>query len=232
MPESSIPNDEDRRSEARRKSRINKLVHATVRTGDEQFLSYLYLVDISLGGMRANLDRALEPESTVELQLPVGPYLPNKETSFDVACRVVWRRPLPGGTFVHGFEFLNLTPLQLELASQLFAAFTPEGMRERFRLNQILNIAYEKNGQWLPRTAFDISPEGLGIQMREALPEDEVIRFLIYLQDHDRLDATEVQGKVSYLAEFEDGLFRIGVKFVDLGDHVARRIRAYIDRHR
>jgi hypothetical protein len=230
MPHGETRQDQERRSEARRKSRINKLVHATVRANGDEFLTFLYLVDISVGGMRANLDRPLEPETTVGLDLPVGPYL-SEDVSLNVSCRVVWRRNIPGGTYVHGFEFQDPTPEQEALISQLFRAFTPEGMRERYRLDQVLNIAFEREGAWIPRNACDISPEGLGLQMKEPLPQDQVIRFLLYLQDHDRLDATEVKGQVTYTAEFDDGLYRIGVQFVDLEDDIARRIRAYIDRH-
>ena len=231
MAHGERPEGQERRSHPRRKSRINQLVHAAVREENQEYLTSLYLVDLSLGGMRANTDRALEPESTLTIDLPVDPYL-GEELSLLLTCRVVWRRPIPGGTYVHGFQFLSPTTEQQELITRLFAAFVPEGMRERYRLNQTLNIAYQKDGKWVPRYAFDISPEGLGIQMRESLPRDEVIHFLVYLEDEDRLDATSVKGKVSYISEPKDGFFRMGVKFVDLEDHVARRIRAYIDRRR
>lgn len=227
---SSTGTAQERRSEERRKSRVNKLVHALVKAGEE-FQTFLYLVDISTGGLRVNLDRRLTPESIIELDFPVGPYVRDKEARLQATCRVVWNRPLLGGTFVHGLQFIDLSPASEEIISKLFIAFTPEGRRERFRLNQVLNVAYKSDDSWIPRNACDISPEGLGLQLSSPLPEDTVIPFRIYLDEKRGSEPVEIDGKVSFTAEFDEGDYRIGIKFVNVNDVAASRIQAYIDRH-
>ena len=97
----------ERRSEKRRKSRVNKLVRAEIQTGQENFQTFLYLVDISHGGMRAHLDRKLEVGSEIRVAIPLDPYLAGAG-DLEARCRVVWGRELLGGTQVNGFEFLEL----------------------------------------------------------------------------------------------------------------------------
>ena len=116
----------ERRSHERRKSRVNKLVHASLKVESVEFKTFLYLVDISLGGFRANLDRALAKGSKVEVSLPLRPFL-NEEVELQALCRVAWNRELLGGTFVHGFEFQELQSEMMELVERLFLAFSPEG---------------------------------------------------------------------------------------------------------
>ena len=158
----------ERRSHERRKSRVNKLVHASLKVESVEFKTFLYLVDISLGGFRANLDRALAKGSKVEVSLPLRPFL-NEEVELQALCRVAWNRELLGGTFVHGFEFQELQSEMMELVERLFLAFSPEGKRRRFRLSGLLNIAYFQDGAWKSWMARDISPQGLGLQMQEPL---------------------------------------------------------------
>ncbi|MCA9780530.1 MAG: PilZ domain-containing protein [Candidatus Eremiobacteraeota bacterium] len=220
----------ERRSHERRKSRVNKLVYASLEVDSVESKTFLYLVDISLGGLRANLDRALAKDSVVEFSLPLRPYL-NEEVELQALCRVAWNRELLGGTFVHGFEFQQLQEEAASLVERLFHAFSPEGKRKRFRLPSLLNVAYHQDGAWKSWVARDISPQGLGLQMPEPLELEECLPFRIFLEDRGKYEPVEVVGRVSYLVEFDDDEFRLGVEFVEPTDEAARRIQDYIDRN-
>lgn len=220
----------DRRSHERRKSRVNKLVHASLEVESVEFKTFLYLVDISLGGFRANLDRALTKDSIVEVRLPLRPYL-HEEVELQALSRVAWRRELLGGTFVHGFEFQELQDDASKLVERLFLAFSPEGKRKRFRLPGLLNIAYFQDGAWKSWMARDISPQGLGLQMTEPLQLEERLLFRIFLEDRGKYDPVEVMGRVSYLVEFDDEEYRLGVEFIEPSGEAALRIQEYIDRN-
>ncbi len=195
-----------------------------------EFKTFLYLVDISLGGLRANLDRALAKDSRVELALPLRPYL-NEEVELRTTCRVAWNRELLGGTYVHGFEFQELRETDLRLVERLFHVFSPEGKRKRFRLPGLLNIAYFQDGAWKSWMARDISPQGLGLQMPEPLELEERLPFRIFLEDRGKYDPVEVLGRVSYLVEFDDEEYRLGVEFIEPTEEAALRIQEYIDRN-
>ena len=220
----------ERRSHERRKSRVNKLVHASLKVDSVESKTFLYLVDISLGGLRANLDRALAKDSLVEFTLPLRPYL-NEEVELQALCRVAWNRELLGGTFVHGLEFQQLQEESANLVARMLHAFSPEGKRKRFRLPGLLNVAYHQDGAWKSWVARDISPQGLGLQMPEPLELEERLPFRIFLEDRGKYDPVEVVGRVSYLVEFDDEEFRLGVEFVEPTDEAARRIQDYIDRN-
>ena len=219
----------DRRSEQRRKSSVNKIVRAEVRLGEEEELLFLYLVDVSPGGMRVNLDRTIEPESTIDLTFPVKAYFPDLDR-FEARCRVAWNRELLGGTCVHGLEFLNLTAETSAIVERLFSAFSPEGKRSRFRLNKVLSLSYFRNNEWRSWSACDLSPEGLGMQMRDPLPMDEVFPFRIYLEDEGKYSFVELNGEIVYAEELDEGLHRLGVKFRDPDPSILVRIQAYMDR--
>ncbi|MFA7481263.1 MAG: PilZ domain-containing protein [Vulcanimicrobiota bacterium] len=218
----------DRRSAERRKSRVNKLVHSKIETDSGEFQSFMYLVDISPGGLRANLDHHLEPNSKLRIRFPLKPYLQD-ELEADLPCRVVWNRDLVGGTFVHGFEFQDLSPSTRELVERLFVAFSPEGKRQRFRLRHVLNVAYLADQIWVSRVAFDISPEGLGLSMAELPQSDQTFQFRIYLEDRDKFDPVEVSGRVTYLVEIEEEPCRVGIQFIDPDPEAVQRIQKFID---
>ena len=88
----------ERRSEKRRKSRVNKLVYAGVCLGEQETRDFLYLVDISTGGMRVNLPRLYEVESRICLSMPTEPYLGHGSPELVAECRVAWNRSILGGT--------------------------------------------------------------------------------------------------------------------------------------
>jgi c-di-GMP-binding flagellar brake protein YcgR len=195
-----------------------------------EFKTFLYLVDISLGGLRANLDRALKKDSLVEIALPLRPYL-NEEVDLQARCRVAWNRELLGGTHVHGFEFQELQDDAMIQVERLFLAFSPEGKRKRFRLPGLLNIAYFQEGIWKSWMARDISPQGLGLRMPEPLELEERLPFRIFLEDRGKYNPVEVTGRVSYLVEFDDEEYRLGIEFLEPSEEAALRIQEYIDRN-
>lgn len=62
---------EERRTSERRVCRLNRLLFSQIRTGDSSLLQvYLYLVDLSEGGMRISLDRDLGEKET-HFQIPL-----------------------------------------------------------------------------------------------------------------------------------------------------------------
>lgn len=216
----------ERRASHRRKSRVNKTLHAELTLDGESSHVFVFIVDISTGGIRLNLDRALERESLIGLKLPVGAFVSDPEY-LEVTCRVVWHRALLGGTWVHGLEFKNLSAIAAETVQRLYDAFTPEGRRKRFRLNSVLSIAYHLDGEWNHRAACDLSPEGLGLQMRDPLPLEAILPLKIYLEEAGA--PLEAEGEVIHTTELENGLHRVGIEFRDPDEAVLDKIRAYID---
>lgn len=100
---------QERRTETRTKSRVERTVLATLTDSTYGSLTnHLYILDISPGGMRINLDRTIEPESEFHLSISLDSLGFGLSGSLDLHCEVVWNRPLVGGTCILGLKFREL----------------------------------------------------------------------------------------------------------------------------
>ena len=66
--------------------------------------------------------------------------------------------------------------------------------------------------------------------MQEPLQLEDRLPFRIFLEDRGKYDPVEVMGRVSYLVEFDDEEYRLGVEFIEPTEEAALRIQEYIDR--
>jgi hypothetical protein len=210
----------EQRKHERRGFKVNRLIRATLDFGDgnprEQ---YLYLVDISEGGLRVNIDQELEQPFRIAFTLQ---YL-----DLDVTVRPIWQKTLVGGTSTVGLAFHDPTPEQLEQVRAMVGSFSVEGRRERFRLKALISVALrEDEGEWFNILLVDISPKGLRGVWDDALDADRDLNVRILPPN---IGEVEARAKVAWQEQIGPRRFEFGLEFTAISEENAQRIQRFID---
>ncbi len=100
----------------------------------------------------------------------------------------------------------------------------------RVRLGTSVAIAHDNRP--MLALAFDLSEGGLGLEMHVPPPE-EGTRVRVCFQLPGQPEPLEMAGRISHATHFQDeGLFRVGLSFVDLSPHERKALRRYINMRR
>ncbi|MEW6281020.1 MAG: PilZ domain-containing protein [Candidatus Eremiobacterota bacterium] len=224
----------ERRGGVRKGSKLNKLLGAQVdlMDGEGEKLAYLYLVDLSEGGIRVNVDQHFPEETVFRMKLPLdsfGPELAKKQV-VELPVQVVWQKRLIGGMTVAGLKFVDIPPDTHQVVKDIMERFTAEGRRKRFRLNRVLGvgIGLDENTRWLYPLALDLSVEGMRLRTEEDLTVGDELSLRIFLQFD--LPVVNVTAKVVWKEQVNPGRFQLGLEFQQVDDATARPIQEYIDR--
>ncbi|MBI3928781.1 MAG: PilZ domain-containing protein [Armatimonadetes bacterium] len=226
---------EERRQTPRRHSPVNKILLADLVVAERESVPvYVFVVDVSSGGIRINVDRELPDGETLELSLPVEGFgaevIRLTQGRATLRVQVVWKKMLLGGTWVHGLRFVDLDEATSAAVDAMMEAFSPSGRRMRFRLNRLLPVAIKtENGHfWIERFATDLSPEGLGVQLDAPLPEGQDVLVKIF-PEFD-LPVVQARARVAWTQETPSGKCKMGLRFSDIEAAGAEVIQRYIDR--
>lgn len=222
----------ERRVEARKSPRLNRILAAELQIvpgADPEPLN-LFLVDLSLSGMRINTDRELPDDSPFYLRIPLeglGQTLPG---DLALACRVAWKKGLVGGTWVHGLEFLQDDLQARPTIEDLLRSCTSETGRRRFRLNRLLPISLQLDpeGPWKELYASDLSTGGMCAQLGQKLERHHPVSVRVHLEFD--LPTVELQARVAWTGEQPHGRVETGLEFLDVDEYVSLTIDRYIDR--
>lgn len=213
---------DEQRLHERRGLRVHRLIRATLERDGEAREHYLYLVDISEGGIRLNADNEFEVDRPFRLSFTLQ-YL-----EFDVMVRPVWQKRLAGGTWTCGLAYHDATPEQMEQVRQLVDSFTEKGRRERFRLKALVSVALRADGEnWFNILLVDISPKGLRGLWDDALDAETPLEVRIIPPD-----LTEIEARANVVWQQQVGPRRheFGLQFVEISDEGAGQIQRFIDR--
>lgn len=218
----------ERRQSPRKNAGLNKFLSAELRANGETRPMNLFLVDLSHGGMRVNVDHQL-PDGQFDLSIPLAELEMASEGTIDLPCRVVWMRDLVGGTFVHGLAFSNPVDESKERLEQFLSGLSEMHRRSRYRLYRLLPIQLKAHDQedWTECYAGNLSPEGLGLQLDTPLPEEQ--DFSVRLMLEFGLPVVQVVGQVAWTRQVEDK-YHIGIQFKDVDPVEARTVARYIAR--
>ncbi len=222
----------ERRRGERKISKLNKLLTGQVDLGEGDQMVYLYLVDLSEGGMRVNVDQNFPEGQTFRLKLGLESFGTELGAAgvLDLPLQVVWQKRLVGGMTVAGLKFVDPTEEAREAVKQIMELFSVEGKRRRFRLNRVLGvgIGLDENTRWLYPLALDLSVGGMRIRTEENLVVGDELTLKIFLQFD--LPVVNVNAKVVWKEEVQANRFQIGLEFQDVTEEVARPVQEYIDR--
>ena len=217
------PPDDDRRTYKRKTLWANKLMRATLEGSDGQVEDvYLYLVDVSDGGMRINLDRSLEQGSEITLRFKLG------TRSFSAHLRPVWQRCLPGDTWVVGLAFRDDERTNVESARQLTDYFSPQGRRQRFKLTETLVVSMQRDDAevWYSLTTLDLSLTGLKARWDGELADNEIVQVKIFLRNYKNV---VLRAQAMWQKKVGDERWEVGLRFLDPGESELQSLQDYID---
>ncbi len=222
----------ERRRGERKISKLNKLLTGQVDLGEGDQMVYLYLVDLSEGGLRVNVDQNFPENQQFRMKLTLDSFGPELGQSgvLDLPVQVVWQKRLVGGMTVAGLKFMDPSEEVQESVRQIMELFSVEGKRRRFRLNRVLGvgIGLEENTRWLYPLALDLSVGGMRIRTEENLTVGDELTLKIFLQFD--LPVVNVSAKVVWKEEVQPNRFQIGLEFQNVTEEVARPVQEYIDR--
>lgn len=218
---------EERRQHQRTVSQAHKLLRATLgQEGGTPEEVYLFLVDISEGGMRVNLDRSFPEGHTSRLTFSLG----GREFAVDVVPQ--WQRCLADGVAAAGTWSAGLAfrDPDRDTVDFLFSYFSTTGRRLRFRLRELLTVTMRRAGDenpWWSLTTTDLSMEGLRARWDDPLDVGEEIEVKVFPPDLPDVDG---RGQVMWVNEALPGRWEFGVRFTELSATGHESLMRYIDR--
>jgi c-di-GMP-binding flagellar brake protein YcgR len=214
---------EERRTAERRKLKLKKIFSAEIMLDGTPQMCYLYIFDISEGGMRIHTDFSF-PENKV---IPVKFYL---DEPLEIAVQVVWQKILVGGMHVIGIKYIDLDEESHARINRFMDKYSPEGKRKSYRLNRVLSVEMELSDRTEKFYALtlDISPQGMRITNDFPLPEGETVPFRLLL-DVDR-PPVELNARIAWQKETSFETFMIGMEFIGVTSEATMRINDYIDK--
>lgn len=218
------PLTENRRLAERKGVKVNRLVRATLDLGNgERREDYLYVMDISEGGMRVNVDKPFADAQPLRLHFTLQ-YL-----DLDLEVKPIWQEELPGGTWVSGLMFHAPSAIEERQIRATMAAFSDRGHRDRFRLKSLVSVSIRKVGsiRWLGVLPLLIAPNSLRIRCNELLDIDTEVDTKILLPD-----LREVGGRaaVVWQRQARPGRFEYGLRFNAISYESAAAIHEHLDR--
>lgn len=217
----------ERRRQERIKTPVKRTILATVE--DEAYGSlqnHLYIVDISENGLRINLDRLVEPESEIYLKFSLNAFGHGLAGELEARCRVVWAKPLAGGTCILGMEFLDLEENQKAYVDSLLEHWSKKEGLELIQLPEPVNtkIRYEEGGPWAPMVGLRaISHQGFQYSSKIQVEPEQRLEVRILLEPGTVTTAAEVR----WCKLMSNGAYDIGCHFVQLSNGH----KSYIDLH-
>ena len=218
---------EERRSEPRTKSRVERTVVATLT--DETYgtlTNHLYILDISPNGLRINLDRTMEPESRFDLSFEVDSLGSEMSGSLNLRCEVVWNRPLLGGTCVLGLKFLEPDEGAQDLVEQLLGYWSN---KHDFALNRLrepvdAKVRTSDDEPWSRMVGVrKLSAEGFQFPTSLHFEADQEILVRMLLE----AGTVETRAVVRWCERMKNGVNSVGCEFLELSSSG----KGFIDLH-
>lgn len=91
--------------EQRKEPRVNKVLGAEIRVGEDTVQARLFVINISASGFRATCEKPLPDGEGLRIALK----LDAQEHAVEATARLCWRKELTvSGMFDHGFEFTEI----------------------------------------------------------------------------------------------------------------------------
>lgn len=230
--ESSEEVQNERRQEERTKIAVKRTILATVE--DEAYgemVNHLYLVDVAQAGMRINLDRNIEPESSIKIKFSLTSLGFGLEGDFESDCRVVWAKPTAGGTCIMGMEFKELAQEHSEALQQLIDHWAEKSGLELERLPSPVDVKIRDSEEdpWSRMYAIRaISTDGFQMKHHQDLEKGKEVYARILLEG----GTVEAKASVRWCKPMPNGAFDVGCQFEGLSDGQKTYITLHLKRCR
>ncbi len=220
---------EERRTTRRVGCDLNHSVSATVEVdGQQSYPVALYLLDMSEGGMRINMDRQLPTEKPFTLCVNLVGLGGSGE--FRTTCEVAWQKGLLGEAWVAGLRFTTMTEADGDRLRSTISQFDGPNRRLRFRLRSVVPVSVRFEDDWFYMTATELSPEGLRIRTTPVPWLSPGCELSLWLHLGSEWPLEPLDAEVLWREEVWRDRIEVGFRFLDLTEDDALLIQSYIER--
>lgn len=215
----------DRRYAKRHAIQLHKITVANLtRDGEAPVSCYVFVVDLSDGGLCITTDTWIEPNTPFELEMLLQPAL-------SVRAEVVWSRQLTGGTNVYGLKFLDVTDAVARQVKALIDTYSVEARRldKGLNLNRVMAASFDKaEGVDEYLLVQELSEEGMLVTMETEWPEGST--HDVYLRLDAQRDPVKLRGWVLSAKPAVFERHQVALVFREVSESAADAIKACLDR--
>jgi len=214
----------ERRSTVRKKISLKKTFSAEVQLDTPQ-KCYLYIVDISHGGMKIMTDLVFPERRTFLITF----YL-EQEDPLELAVEVVWKKQVVGYMNVMGMKFVAMSPKSFNKIEQFVSKYSIDTSKRIFKLNKMITMQIEKGEEWANFYAYilSISPQGLEYTTDYNIPENEEFGLRFYADQGQA--PIEAKARILFQKEISMGRLKGWLEIVSMSDPNRLRLTEYIDK--
>ncbi len=215
-------NYSERRSDERRKVTLKRTFSSEIR-GDSVESCYIYIVDMSTGGMMVMTDFPLPEKDSFTIKILL-------EDPMEFTVRQVWRKGIMGYMNATGLQFTDTTEVTACNARAFIDRFSLDTSKKNVRLNKMMPSQIRKDDEWVN---FYLYVMNLGLQGFEfttdfALPIDQQFTLRIFLEP--RKNPFETEARVLFHKEISMERKKGWLEFLSLSDQNRLRIKEHIAR--
>lgn len=213
-------NYEERRIEERKKIYLKKPFHAEIHL-DEVCKTYIYIVDISHGGMKIMTDLSIPDKVEFTIKL-----LMRETISFVV--ETIWQRQVLGYMNAIGLRFVELSPEATNMIEGIMNKFAIDTSKKAYSLNKMVNLQIQEEGQWKNLYAYiiEMSPAGLEYTTDYIFPINEEFILRAFLIAGE--PPIEVRAKIVSEADLSMNRTMGFIEFVEIDERSKLRLSEHI----
>jgi hypothetical protein len=218
--EEQLWNFNERRVHPRKKIDLQRTFAAEIIIDSVQ-KTYLYVVDISHGGMKIMTDILFPQDREVKLMLIC-------DEPLEVSMDLVWHRKMLGDMYIMGLKFTDLSPV-IDGSIDNFISKYSGVAREEIRLNEMFILGIFQSMEWkkYPIYALSLSLEGLTFTTDKSLPINEELFIQFALGKEET--TFETYARVQHLDAISDGRFKGFLKFERMSEQDSLRLGEQIN---
>jgi len=216
---------QERRRARRKALKLNKIFSGKVGEGLDIVPIYLYIVDISKGGMKITTDLDIPLDIVFHINLTI-----DVEDPLDTDVMGVWKKKMFGGTNMVGIKFVDPPEKTVKAIEDFMNIHSQEGKRRAYRLNRVLPVEMEIEGKTdkFHTLTLDLSAQGMRISNPFPLPFDKNINMKLMLDFEEA--PIYLTAKVAWQKETSYEQYLAGIQFKEIRKDDEGRINNYIDR--
>lgn len=216
---------DERRTSKRFAIQLNKITGAEItRAGQRPAVCYIYIVDISQGGLRITTDESFEVGEIFGLHLQLQPPLSGK-------VEVVWKKLLTGGTNVYGVKFVDVSETLSTQIADFIESYSEEAKRRRAaaNFNRVLSMQFpEVTGeQKIYALTSILSTDGMQITTETELEPSRQYACVLWLEADQPPIALKARVHEVKAAVFDR--YKMSLVFEALPDGAVERINTFLD---
>lgn len=215
----------DRRYAQRHAIQLHKITAAELTVeGEPPASCYVFVVDLSEGGLCITTDTWIEPSKPFRLEMRLQPVLA-------VSAEVVWSRQLTGGTNVYGLKFLEVSEEVARQVKTLIDTYSVEARRldKGLNLNRVMAASFDKaEGVDEYVLVQELSDEGMLLTMEAEWPEGST--HDVYLRLDSQREPVKLHGWVSSAKRAVFERRQVAFVFREISEQAADAIKECLDR--